>query len=105
MSYSSDSIQKSNEINGSMTIYCGQLIDGNNDRVLKNQLITIHDGVIDNIIYQNPSQKLNKNTLNLSDYYCLPGLIDTHTHITEKAGDTADLSIYFTMTNEEARRI
>ena len=105
VSYSSDSIQKSNEINGSITIYCGQLIDGNNDRVLKNQLITILDGVIDNIMYQNPSQKLNKSTLNLSDYYCLPGLIDTHTHITEKAGDTADLSIYFTMTNEEARRI
>jgi imidazolonepropionase-like amidohydrolase len=105
VSYSSDSIQKSNEINGSVTIYCGQLIDGNNDRVLNNQLITILDGVIDNITYQNPNQKLNKNTLNLSDYYCLPGLIDTHTHITEKAGDTADLSVYFTMTREEARKI
>ena len=69
VSYSSDSIQKSNEINGSITIYCGQLIDGNNDRVLKNQLITILDGVIDNIKYQNPTQKLNKNTMNLSDNY------------------------------------
>jgi len=104
-SYSSDSIQKSNQINGSITIYCGQLIDGNNDRLLKNQLITIFDGVIDNITYQSPNQKLNKNILNLSDYYCLPGLIDTHTHITEKAGDTADLSVYFTMTNDEARKI
>ncbi len=34
-SYSSDSIQKSNQINGSITIYCGQLIDGISDRVLK----------------------------------------------------------------------
>ena len=73
VSYPSDAIQKSNEINGSVTIYCGQLIDVNNDRVLKNQLITILDGVIDNIMYQNPNQKLNKSTLNLSDYYCLPG--------------------------------
>jgi len=105
VSYSSDSIQKSNQINGSKSIYCGQLIDGINDRVLKNQLITILDGVIDDIKHHNPNQKLNKSTLNLSNYYCLPGLIDTHTHITEKAGDTADLSVYFTMTNEEARRI
>ncbi len=66
VSYSSDSIQKSNQINGSKSIYCGQLIDGINDRVLKNQLITILDGVIDNIMYQNPNQKLNKSTLNLS---------------------------------------
>ena len=105
VSYSSDSIQKSNQINGSKSIYCGQLIDGINDRVLKNQLITILDGVIYDIKHHNPNQKLNKSTLNLSNYFCLPGLIDTHTHITEKAGDTADLSVYFTMTREEARRI
>ena len=47
----------------------------------------------------------NRQILDLSEYHCLPGLIDTHTHITEKAGDTADLSVYFTMTEEEVIEI
>ena len=34
----------------------------------------------------------------------MPGLIDTHTHITDRAGDTADLSIYFKMDMDEVRK-
>jgi imidazolonepropionase-like amidohydrolase len=33
--------------------------------------------------------------LDLAAHTCLPGLIDTHTHITDRPGDTADLSVFY----------
>ena len=39
------------------------------------------------------------NTLDLSDYFCLPGLIDMHTHISEKT--SSDLSEFLTRSQEE----
>jgi len=40
------------------------------------------------------------NTLDLSDHFCLPGLIDMHTHISEKASST-DLSEFLTRTQDQ----
>jgi imidazolonepropionase-like amidohydrolase len=42
--------------------------------------------------------------LNLSEYTCLPGLIDMHTHLTDRPEDTEKLEIYFTRTDEETLR-
>ena len=42
--------------------------------------------------------------LDLSDYTCLPGLIDMHTHLTDRPEDTADLRVYFTRTLDETLR-
>ena len=39
------------------------------------------------------------NILDLSDYFCLPGLIDMHTHISEKT--SSDLSEFLTRSQEE----
>jgi len=39
--------------------------------------------------------------LDLSGYTCLPGLIDMHTHLTDRPGDTADLSVYYRRTPEQ----
>ena len=39
--------------------------------------------------------------LDLRDMTCLPGLIDMHTHLTDRPGDTADLSVYYRRTRED----
>ena len=43
--------------------------------------------------------------LDLSGYTCLPGLIDMHTHLTDRPEDTADLAVYFSRTPEETLRL
>ena len=43
--------------------------------------------------------------LDLSGYTCLPGLIDMHTHLTDRPEDTADLTVYFSRTPEETLRL
>ena len=87
-------------------VFCGSLIDGIDNDIKKNQLITIINDKIESVEhYKKRNLQDNRQILDLSEYHCLPGLIDTHTHITEKAGDTADLSVYFTMTAEEVIEI
>jgi imidazolonepropionase-like amidohydrolase len=39
--------------------------------------------------------------LDLRDMTCLPGLIDMHTHLTDRPGDTADLSVYYRRSRED----
>ena len=39
------------------------------------------------------------------DYTCLPGLIDMHTHLTDRPEDTADLTVYFSRPAEETLRL
>ena len=86
-------------------IRCGQLIDGISNEAQLERLIIINNERIEAVEEFNEALNIDFELIDLKDYTCLPGLIDTHTHITEKAGDTADLSIYFTMTRSEARRI
>ncbi|MEC9415253.1 MAG: amidohydrolase family protein [Pseudomonadota bacterium] len=89
---------------GNLTIRCGHLIDGAHDIVMTDRVISIVDGTINNIQKYNKEIKSDNEMLDLSDYFCLPGLIDTHTHITDRAGDTADLSIYFKMDMDEVKK-
>ena len=81
-----------------VTIYCGTLVDGVADEPLPQRTVNIFNGRIDSVTVGPPA---NDNFLALSDYTCLPGLIDTHAHIVEGAGDTADLSVYFERSEEE----
>ena len=90
---------------GNLAIRCGILIDGLADEPLDDRLVIVRNGRIDRIAHGRDQVPDTLPFLDLSDHTCLPGLIDTHTHLTDRASETRDLSIYFTRTIEEERRI
>ncbi|MGI9203310.1 MAG: amidohydrolase family protein [Woeseiaceae bacterium] len=84
------------------TVFCGALIDGLSNVPMRDQTVTIVDKRITAITNGAPT---DDDFLDLSDHTCLPGLIDTHTHMVESAGDTADLSIYYTRSLDDEQDI
>ena len=83
-------------------VHCGTLIDGLADEPMTNKTVAIFNGRIDAILDGPPP---TDHYIDLSDYTCLPGLIDTHTHLVEGDGDTADLSIFYTRSLEDEQEI
>ncbi|MDH4048314.1 MAG: amidohydrolase family protein [Gammaproteobacteria bacterium] len=90
---------------GSIALRCGLLIDGIGDAAIPDRLVLIRDGRIASISPGKSRVPASTKRLDLSAYTCLPGLIDTHTHITDHAGETRDLSIYYKRSIDEERRI
>ena len=72
-------------------VFCGGLIDGNSDHPLSSQTLTIRDGIIISISMTLPVTEID---LDLSDYTCLPGLINTHVHFDANPEDAADYGVY-----------
>lgn len=89
---------------GTLAVRCGKLIDGLADAARPDRLVIIRDGRIEGV-RAGSARAADIPILDLSDHTCLPGLIDTHTHLTDRASETRDLSIYYTRTIEEERRI
>jgi imidazolonepropionase-like amidohydrolase len=93
---------------GTIAIRCGKLLDGYTDSAQDNVLVVIRDGRIHKL---QPNASRNDATLtrvpvlDLTSYTCLPGLIDMHTHLTDRPEDTADLTVYFSRAPDETLRL
>jgi imidazolonepropionase-like amidohydrolase len=89
---------------GSIAIRCGMLIDGVSPFARNLTLVVIRDGRITRVTADasaNAAALSYLPVLDLTEYTCLPGLIDMHTHLTDRPEDTADLSAFFSRSNEE----
>ena len=83
-------------------VFCGKMLDVENGSVRKHAMIGIDQdsGKIRSVEFNYPKTGYDDvDTLNLSDYFCLPGLIDMHTHISED--HYRQLVEYLTMTQQE----
>jgi imidazolonepropionase-like amidohydrolase len=89
---------------GTIAVHCGQLIDGASNLPHGESLVLIRDGRIKRV---EPGSGRGSGAttmvpvLDLADYTCLPGLIDMHTHLTDRPEDTADLRVYFSRSAED----
>ena len=83
-------------------VYCGKMLDVENGLVANNVMIGIDQDSekIRSVEFNYPKIDYDEiDTLNLSDYFCLPGLIDMHTHISED--HYRQLVEYLTMTQQQ----
>ncbi|MDX1405546.1 MAG: amidohydrolase family protein [Woeseiaceae bacterium] len=84
---------------GNLSIRCGILVDGIADQPYTFRTVEIVDGRIASIGYSEEDVDLD-----LSAYTCMPGFIDTHTHIADTLSG-ADLSEYYSLSDEELVRV
>ena len=83
-------------------VFCGKMLDVENGLVRNNAMIGIvqDSGKIRSVEFNYPKTGYDEmHTLDLSDYFCLPGLIDMHTHISED--HYRQLVEYLTMTQQQ----
>jgi len=85
---------------GTVVVRCGTLIDGIADEPGGPATLLVRDGRIESVGHDTVAPDGGP-VLDLSDRTCLPGLIDMHTHLTDRPGDTADLSVYYHRTLDE----
>lgn len=90
---------------GDLDIYCGVLIDGLADEIQRRQWVSIRNGRITNVTSTAPETASAVEVLDLGEFSCLPGLIDTHVHIALLAQDSSDMTIYYRRSVEETTRI
>jgi imidazolonepropionase-like amidohydrolase len=92
---------------GTVAVFCGRLIDGSGAAPFDDTLVVIRNGLIQSITRdtrRSAALATHLPVLDLSDHTCLPGLIDMHTHLTDRPEDTADLRVVFSRPEPETLR-
>jgi imidazolonepropionase-like amidohydrolase len=89
---------------GRIVVHCGRLIDGVDATPRHDQVVVIEAGRIVRVGAPQASDR-ELPQLPLPEHTCLPGLLDLHTHLTERPSDTADLRVYFRRTRAEQLEI
>jgi imidazolonepropionase-like amidohydrolase len=85
---------------GTLVVHCGSLIDGVSTTAHGASTIVIRNGRVESV---GPGRAAPAGLplVDLSQYTCLPGLIDTHTHLADSGHETSDLSVYYRRTPAE----
>lgn len=71
-------------------VKCGELLDTKSGNVLTNQIILIKNNIIEAVVPAVSFKQKTDTTIDLSDYFVLPGLIDCHTHVLLQGDITSD---------------
>ncbi|MDJ0813046.1 MAG: amidohydrolase family protein [Woeseiaceae bacterium] len=88
---------------GNVAIRCGALIDGISDAPFADKLVIIRDGRFERIS-DDAAPPDDIAFLDLGDYTCLPGLINTHVHLNDVPERAADYTVYYRLTEEDHAR-
>jgi len=88
--------QKSTGPDGQLlAVRCGVLIDGMAKDALGARLVLIEGDRFKAVLPVDSKPPAGARLVDLSDYTCLPGLIDTHTHLALVHDDSSDLTVYY----------
>ena len=90
-----------------IVVHCGRLIDGVSDEPRLNQSVHIRGDRIVRIEAQDAAPPLTSQAIihDLTEFTCLPGLINTHVHFDGNPEDSVDYSVYARRTPGETLQL
>lgn len=73
-----------------IAIKCGKLLNTKTGEILSSQVITVKDNIIESITPLASYNQHTDSTIDLTNYFVLPGLADCHTHVLLQGDITSD---------------